>query len=118
MFAKIALLNIVKHAKRSVVVFVGVAIAVLVLSLVGGLIRGVMGTVLSSIVPTAGHVVVTVAASKDAANPLDLKYLIPRAEALLAKEIFGAFGDTVRGFALLLVRFAPHTQVSPASFSS
>jgi putative ABC transport system permease protein len=85
MFAKIALLNIVKHAKRSVVVFVAVAIAVLVLTLVGGLVRGVVNTFLSSIVPTAGHVVVTKAASKDAPNPLDLKYLLPEADGLLAK---------------------------------
>ncbi len=85
MFAKIALLNIVKHAKRSVVVFVAVAIAVLVLSLVGGLVRGVVGTFLSSIVPTAGHVVVTMAASKDAANPLDLKFLIADTDAKLSQ---------------------------------
>jgi len=85
MFAKIALLNIVKHAKRSVVVFVGVALAVLVLSLVGGVIRGLTDTVLSSIIPTAGHIVITDAAAKDSANPLDLKYLIPGSEALLAK---------------------------------
>lgn len=85
MFAKIALLNVLKHAKRSAVVFVGVAVAVLVLSLVGGLIRGILGTVLSSIVPTAGHVVVTMASSKDAANPLDLKYLLPDADGLIAK---------------------------------
>jgi len=106
MFAKIALLNIVKHAKRSVVVFVGVAIAVLVLSLVGGLIRGVMGTVLSSIVPTAGHVVVTVAASKDAANPLDLKYLIPRADALLSQvhDDRIAVAEPVLTFGALLIQ--------------
>jgi putative ABC transport system permease protein len=84
MFAKIALLNIVKHAKRSVVVFVAVAIAVLVLSLIGGVVRGLTDTVLSSIVPTAGHLVISDAASKDAANPLDLKYLIPDSDATLA----------------------------------
>jgi putative ABC transport system permease protein len=85
MFAKIALLNIIKHAKRSVVVFAAVAVAVLILSLVAGLVRGVVGTFLSSIVPTAGHVVVSVAASKDAANPLDLKYLIADSDGEQAK---------------------------------
>lgn len=84
MFAKIALLNIIKHAKRSVVVFVAVAIAVLVLSLVSGVIRGITDTVLGSIIPTAGHIVITQRASKDAANPVDLKFLIPEADAVLA----------------------------------
>ena len=109
MFAKIALLNIVKHANRSVVVFLGVAVAVLVLSLVGGLVRGVMGTFVSSIVPTAGHVVITEAASKDAANPLDLKYLIPGADDLLAKlhddRITAA--ESVLTFGSLLVQPIP-----------
>jgi len=67
------------------VVFVGVAIAVLVLSLVGGVIRGIQDTVLGSIIPTAGHIVISKADSKDAVNPLDLKYLIPDAEATLAR---------------------------------
>jgi len=84
MFAKIALLNIVKHAKRSVVVFVAVALAVLVLCAVGGVIRGISDTVLGSIVPTAGHIVVTQEGAKDAPNPYDLKFLIPQADSRLA----------------------------------
>jgi putative ABC transport system permease protein len=109
MFAKIALLNIIKHAKRSVVVFVGVAVAVLVLSLIGGLIRGVMGTFISSIVPTAGHVVVTEAASKDAANPLDLKYLIPDADTLVANlhDDRITVAESVLTFGALLVQPIP-----------
>jgi ABC-type lipoprotein release transport system permease subunit len=85
MFAKLAVLNILKHGKRSVVVFLGVALAVLVLSLVGGVVRGLTDTVLSSIVPTAGHVVIADARSKDATNPLDLKFLVPDADHLLAQ---------------------------------
>ncbi len=109
MFAKIALLNIVKHAKRSVVVFVAVAIAVLVLSLIGGVLRGIQDTVLGAIIPTAGHITVTEAASKDAANPLDLKYLIPDAEATLAgvKDDRIAVQESVLTFAALLVQPVP-----------
>jgi putative ABC transport system permease protein len=109
MFAKIALLNIVKHAKRSVVVFVGVAIAVLVLSLVGGVVQGVMGTFIASIVPTAGHIVITEAASKDAANPLDLKYLIPGADNLLAQlhDDRVTVAEPVLTFGALLVQPIP-----------
>jgi putative ABC transport system permease protein len=109
MFAKIALLNIVKHAKRSVVVFVGVAIAVLVLSLVGGVIRGIQDTVLGSIVPTAGHIVISQAASKDAVNPLDLKYLIPDADALVAglKDDRITVQESVLTFGALVVQPVP-----------
>ena len=109
MFAKIALLNIVKHAKRSVVVFVGVALAVLVLSLVGGVIRGLTDTVLSSIIPTAGHIVITDAAAKDSANPLDLKYLVPDSEALLAKlhDDRITVAEPVLTFGALLVQPVP-----------
>jgi len=109
MFAKIALLNIVKHAKRSVVVFVAVAIAVLVLSLIGGVLRGIQDTVLGAIIPTAGHITVTEAASKDAANPLDLKYLIPDSEATLASVTDDriAVQESVLTFGALLVQPVP-----------
>lgn len=109
MFAKIALLNIVKHAKRSVVVFVAVAIAVLVLSLVGGVVRGVVNTFLSSIVPTAGHVVVTMAASKDAANPLDLKYLLADTDAKLSqlKDARITAAEPVLTFGALVAQSTP-----------
>lgn len=109
MFGKIALLNIVKHAKRSVVVFVAVAIAVFVLSLIGGVIRGIQDTVLGSIVPTAGHVVVSKADSKDAVNPLDFKYLIPDADAVLAglKDDRITVQETVLTFGALVVQPVP-----------
>ena len=109
MFAKIALLNIVKHAKRSVVVFVGVALAVLILSLVGGVIRGLTDTVLSSIIPTAGHIVISDAAAKDSANPIDLKYLIPDAQSLLAKlkDDRIILAEPVLTFGALLVQPVP-----------
>ncbi len=109
MFAKIALLNIIKHAKRSVVVFVAVAIAVLVLSLIGGVVRGLTDTVLSSIIPTAGHLVISDAASKDAANPLDLKYLIPDADASLAAlhDDRITVAESVMTFGALLVQPVP-----------
>jgi putative ABC transport system permease protein len=109
MFAKVALLNIVKHAKRSLVVFVAVAIAVLVLSLIGGVIRGIQETVLGSIVPTAGHITVTMAASKDAANPIDLKYLIPDADAALAalKDDRITVQESVLTFGALVVQPVP-----------
>jgi len=109
MFAKIALLNILKHAKRSVVVFVGVVLAVLVLTLVGGVIRGLTDTVLSSIIPTAGHLVISDARAKDSANPLDLKYLIPDADALLARlhDDRITLAEPVLTFGALLVQPVP-----------
>ena len=109
MFAKIALHNIVKHGKRSAVVFVGVAIAVLVLSLIGGVVRGLTDTVLSSIVPTAGHIVISDARAKVAANPLDLKYLVPDIEAVLAevKDDHIAAVEPVLTFGALLVEPVP-----------
>jgi putative ABC transport system permease protein len=109
MFAKLALLNIVKHAKRSLVVFIAVAVAVMVLSLIGGVIRGFTDTILSSIIPTAGHIVVTEAAAKDAANPFDLKYLIPDAETVLAgiKDDRIAVAEPVLTFGALLVEPVP-----------
>jgi len=84
MFAKIALLNMVKHARRSVVVFAAVAIAVFALTFIGSLIKGFESDFLDSILPTAGHLQIKDSRTLDAANPLDLKYLIPDAEATLA----------------------------------
>ena len=84
MFFTLALRNIVKHAHRSAVVFGGVAVAVLALSLIGGVLRGLSVTFLGAIIPTAGHLVISDAGSKDSSNPLDLKYLIADADSLLA----------------------------------
>lgn len=85
MFAKIALLNIIKHARRSAVVLLAVAISVAVLTFIGSLINGFERGFLDSILPTAGHLQVKDAGTKDAPNPLDLKYLIPNAEQELAQ---------------------------------
>ncbi|MEI8094454.1 MAG: FtsX-like permease family protein [Spirochaetales bacterium] len=112
MFAKLALLNILKHAKRSAVVFGAVAVAVVVLTIAGGVIRGLSDTVLASIIPTAGHVVITEAAAQDAANPLDLKYLIPGAEELLATlhDERIAVAETILTFPALLVEPVPDSK--------
>ncbi len=105
MFATLALRNIVKHAKRSAVVFAGVALAVFALTLVGGTLRGLSDTVLTSIVPTAGHLVITDATAKNAANPVDLRFLIPDAQALLTQlhDERIAVAEAVLTFGALLV---------------
>jgi len=112
MFASLALRNILKHAKRSLVVFVAVALAVLALSLVGGVVRGIQGTILGTIIPTAGHIVITDERAKDAVNPLDLKYLIPSAQDILDSlhDPRITVGETVLTFGALLVQ-----PVDPAS---
>lgn len=106
MFAKIAVLNILKHLHRSLVVFLAVVIAVTVMFFIGSVIRGLSTTMLGAIVPTAGHVVVTDAGSKDAANPLDLKYLISDADAVLAsvKDPRVLVGESVLTFGAMLVQ--------------
>lgn len=106
MFFTLALRNIRKHAKRSSLVFGGVALAVLIMSVVTGILHGLTVTFLEAILPTAGHVVVTAAASKDANNPLDLKYLIPQADDVLAglQDDRIVTGESVLTFGALLVQ--------------
>ena len=105
MFVTLALRNIVKHGKRSLVVIVAVAVAVGVLSGISGTIRGMTDTVLESIVPTAGHVVIRAAASENAINPTDLKYLIPDIDDVLArlKDPHVVAAEPVITFGALLV---------------
>lgn len=106
MFFSLAIRNIRKHAQRSALVFGGVAVAVLILSLVSGVLHGLSATFMNSIVPTAGHVVVTDSGSKDSSNPLDLKYLIGDADGLLAtiQDDRIAHGESVLTFGALLVQ--------------
>ncbi len=85
MFFKLAWLNIFKHSKRSLVVFIAVLIAVGVLTLISGVLSGLTSTFLDSILPTAGHIQIKAAGSDNAVNPQDLKYLLPHADELLAQ---------------------------------
>jgi putative ABC transport system permease protein len=106
MFFTLALRNIRKHLHRSVVVFGGVALAVLMMSIIAGILHGITVTFLGSILPTAGHIVVSDARSKDANNPVDLKYLVPDADALLATihDDRIVSGESVLTFGALLVQ--------------
>ena len=106
MFFSLALRNIRKHAHRSVIVFGGVALAVLMMSIIAGILHGITVTFLGSILPTAGHIVVSDARSKDANNPVDLKYLIPDADAVLASihDDRIVTGESVLTFGALLVQ--------------
>lgn len=85
MFFKLAVSNIFKHWKRSLVVFIAVVLAVIVLSLIGGVLRGFTSTIMDSILPASGHLTIKAAGAKDAVNPMDLKYLLPGAEDILAQ---------------------------------
>lgn len=106
MFFSLALRNIRKHFHRSVVVLAGVALSVLMMSLITGILHGITVTFLGSILPTAGHIVVTDARAKDANNPLDLKYLIADADGLLASisDDRIVVGESVLTFGALLVQ--------------
>lgn len=106
MFFSLALRNIRKHAHRSALVFGGVALAVFILSLVSGVLHGLSATFMNSIIPTAGHVVVFDARSKDSSNPLDLKYLVADADGLLAtvNDARIEHAESVLTFGALLVQ--------------
>jgi len=106
MFFTLALRNIRKHFHRSAVVLAGVALSVLMMSIIAGILHGVTVTFLGSILPTAGHIVVTDSRAKDANNPLDLKYLISDADTLLASIHDDRIvrGESVLTFGALLVQ--------------
>lgn len=83
MFFKIALLNIIKHYKRSLVVLIAVVIAVLVMSVVSGAIRGLTESFTNNLLPESGHIQVKIKDYKLAANPFDLDLLLPEADRIL-----------------------------------
>ncbi|NNM67887.1 MAG: ABC transporter permease [Spirochaetales bacterium] len=74
-----------KHFKRSVVVFVAVLVAVAVLTLVGGVVSGLTSSFLDSLLPATGHLQIQAQGTENAINPMDLKYLIPNANEVMAR---------------------------------
>ncbi len=85
LFVKIAFLNIFKHAKRSVVVFLAVMIAVGIMVGVNAAMSSISGTLVTNILPSSGHIRINNADAKKAVNPFDARYLVPDADRLLSE---------------------------------
>ena len=56
MLTRIALLNIVKHRKRSLVVFAAAAVAVGIVISISGMFEGIRRSFFEGLVPDTGHI--------------------------------------------------------------
>jgi putative ABC transport system permease protein len=89
LFAKIAFFNMLKHAKRSLVVFLAIMISVTFMIGINAAMTGLTSNLVENVLPSSGHIQIKNRDAKKATNPFDTKYLIDDADGLLSKLIDG-----------------------------
>lgn len=82
-FLKIALLNIRKHIKRTILILGAVALSVVVLVVVAGLFEGLRRSFFESMLSSSGHVQVAAQGRSDALDPYSLEYILDDPEPIL-----------------------------------
>ena len=83
MIPRLALLQALKHYKRSLVVLGAATVAVTVMITVGSLLNGITASFYDTVIPNSGHVRIQAAEMKGALNPFSLDLLVPGVEAKL-----------------------------------
>ena len=77
MFAKMAVVNLAKHRKRTVLIVFAVMASVLVMEVVAGMFHGIRDNFFRNVTQETGHVQVTAAGRREALNPFSLDHVIP-----------------------------------------
>ena len=83
LFFKIALLNIKKHYKRSLVIIFAVTISVVVMILVGGMMDGMRDNFFNNLLTESGHLQLHAKGYKKRLNPLSLNYVIQNPDKII-----------------------------------
>jgi putative ABC transport system permease protein len=91
MIARIALLGVVKHYKRSLVVVAASAVACAVMISMGSLLNGLTASFYDGVVPASGHVRIDDAGAPKAASPYSLTTLVEDAQGTM--DAIRALGD-------------------------
>lgn len=76
MIFRMALLNLRKHWKRTLLILFAVMVSVLVMEVVAGMFQGISANFFRNITQEGGHVVVTAEGYSDRLNPYSLDYTI------------------------------------------
>jgi putative ABC transport system permease protein len=82
-FLKIALLNIKKHLKRSLLVIFAVTISVVLLEFVSGMIDGLKSSFFDNMLRDTGHLQIHGQGYADRLNPYSLDYSIKKPDAII-----------------------------------
>jgi putative ABC transport system permease protein len=84
MFLRMALLNLVKHRRRTALIVFAIMISVLVMEVMAGMFEGMRVNFFRNLTRESGHVQIHAAGYRDRLNPFSLDYPIP------------AYGEIVR----------------------
>lgn len=84
-FLKIALLNITKHLKRSLLVIFAVTISVVLLEFMGGMIDGLKSNFIDSMLSEIGHLQINSQGYAERLNPYSLDYSIKQPDEIINK---------------------------------
>ncbi|MFP4363979.1 MAG: ABC transporter permease [Spirochaetia bacterium] len=87
MFFKIALLNIIKHKKQSIVILVSVCISVIVMELVTGMFSGIKTNFFNNLLQDSGHIQVRPEGWEDRIDQHSLDYMISGPEEIIENEL-------------------------------
>jgi len=83
-FFKLAIQNMRKHFKRTLVILLAVTVSVTVLLVVSGMMEGMKKSFYRNMLQEDGHVQIQNAKQREALNPYDLKLLLPDGDRMLA----------------------------------
>ena len=83
MYLKLALLNLWKYRKRTVVVLAGILLSVVVMETIGGMLNGMRETFFSEILRGSGHVQYHAAGWEDRLDRYSVEYMIDSPDALV-----------------------------------
>jgi len=101
LFLKLALLNISKYKRRSIIIALSVVLSVSVMVFVGGMLDGLKSSFFTNLLQQSGHLQIHEAGWKHRLNPYSIKYLIDRPDSVM-KDIRTALPATEQGGARIL----------------
>ena len=85
MYLKMAISNLVKHRRRTLLIVFAVMVSVLVMEVVAGMFHGIRANFFRNLTQEGGHVTITASSRRDALNPFSLEHTIPDYAGVVAK---------------------------------
>lgn len=115
MFIRLALLNLRRHRRRTLLIMFSVAMSVMVMELVAGMFEGFRDGFFRNLSDEGGHVVLNARGWEERTDPWSVEYRLPEREELAAllETVPGtADAEAVIGFGALLIAGEEHMTVN------
>ena len=77
MFVRMAVMNLVKHGRRTILIVFAIMVSVLVMEVIAGMFYGIRANFFRNLTQEGGHVTITAAGRRSALNPFSLDHTVP-----------------------------------------